>query len=133
MITRNELPPNTAATKAAHQPVYLRSHKIAYPKPQIQPHVTEIMTEVGVNINRLVMPTADNVAKMDALILAATNLYDLKRANDKLDQDLRVAKERLGLRNSGDAMDVDDHVDGRAQSVISTKSGRARNRLVRSL
>lgn len=83
-------------------------------------------------------------------------LVESKKVLDKLEYDIQVAKKRLGIRNSedregggvggkgkgvgiGSAMDVDEGDadadaeaeeesvrDGRAQSIVSTKSARSR-------
>lgn len=73
---------------------------------------------------------------------ATTNLVELKRVLDKVNQDIEVLKARLDLREGGggdgssvvDAMDLDDRAEtvepegdsGRAQSVLSARSTRSR-------
>jgi len=62
------------------------------------------------------MPTRDNVAQLEALLDATTHLIEAKRQVDKVDYDIQVLKNRLGLREQsqsgegreGDAMDLDD-------------------------
>lgn len=93
------------------------------------------------------MPTRDNCLQLDSLIDATTALVEAKRLMDKLDFDIRVAKTRLGMRdsqgaegegegeaegNNGDSMDVDEGNEGgegeggRAESVLSARSARSR-------
>jgi len=94
------------------------------------------------------MPTRDNVAQLEALLDATTHLIEAKRQVDKVDYDIQVLKNRLGLREQsqsgegreGDAMDLDDvqtigdgeepeGEDGRGQSVMSARSGRSRKQV----
>jgi len=94
------------------------------------------------------MPTRDNVAQLEALLDATTHLIEAKRQVDKVDYDIQVLKNRLGLREQsqsgegreGDAMDLDDvqtigdgeepeGEDGREQSVMSARSGRSRKQV----
>lgn len=86
------------------------------------------------------MPTRDNCLQLEGLLDATVALLDTKKAVDKVEYDINVAKSRLGMRESadkdaGDAMDIDDGAseragdDGRAQSVLSTKSGRGRKQV----
>ena len=64
----------------------------------------------------------------------------MKKVADRVDQEIRTAKMRLGMRESetpGETpMDVDEDVqapdtpgEGRAQSVVSTRSGRSRRQV----
>ncbi|KAI6130360.1 hypothetical protein EDD16DRAFT_1689708 [Pisolithus croceorrhizus] len=130
-------PPASATTKTTHVPVHLRSLKLLNLKGTIAQKVTEALEEIGFKYPpRLVMPTRENCAKTESLLGATTALIDTKRIVDKVDQDIRVLRARLGLRESevtdGDAresmqMDIDEskdgsankegEVDGRAQSV----------------
>nr|VWO97275.1 N/A [Ganoderma boninense] len=141
-----------SSTKAAHVPVHLRSYKLAQPKTAIAPRVCQLLGELGISHSRLVMPTRDNLAKFASLIDAAQQLVEIKKAVDKHEQDIKVSKARLAILRGenpgggdGDAlgtpvpMDVDDgadaegEVDGRAQSVMSTRSTRSRKQGRRSM
>lgn len=105
------------------------------------------MGELGVSHTRLVMPTKENSAKLESLLEAAGTLVETKKQVDRIEQEIKVAMERLGKSSEGgdedDGMDVDDNDndgngggegdgdgegepngDGRAQSVVSTRSGR---------
>ncbi|CAK5265766.1 unnamed protein product [Mycena citricolor] len=143
-ITRQDLSSSSAnVTKAAHQPAFLRSFRMPYPKSNIAPKVTQILTELGVSHTRLVMPTLANITALENLMDAASTLVETKKVVDKVDYDIQVMKSRLGMQESAptktedmdDAtMDVDDAdgeidaegEDGRAQSVVSTRSARSR-------
>lgn len=149
-IVRTDVPTAATATKAAHQPAYLRSFKLPTPKAAIAPKVTLALSELGISHSRLVMPTRENVTQFESLLDATTALIEIKRLIDKADYDIKVARNRLGLREKShslgdgetkvendDAMDVDytqgdgdgdieEGDDGRGQSVVSTKSGRSR-------
>ncbi len=144
-IVRTEVDQTSSSTKAAHVPVHLRSYKVAQPKAALAPRVSQLLGELGISHTRLVMPTRDNLAKFAALIDAAQQLVEIKKAVDKHDQDIQTTKARLAaLRGEtveeGDApetpMDVDDGAahadgegDGRAQSVMSTRSARSRRQV----
>lgn len=139
------MPPSTGpVTKAAHQPVYLRSYKLPAPKPTAAAKVAQALGELGISHTRLVMPTRDNCAQLESLLEATAALVEIKKVVDKVEQDIRVLKMRLANRDSegaedgvgtGDAaptpMDVDEgndgegEDDGRAQSVVSTRSTRS--------
>lgn len=148
-ILRTDVPTTATATKAAHQPAYLRSFKLPTPKAAIAPKVTLALSELGISHSRLVMPTRENVAQFEALLDSTTTLIETKRLVDKADYDIKVSRNRLGLREksqsvdgetkieNSDAMDVDftqgdgngdieEGDDGRGQSVVSTKSDRSR-------
>ncbi len=97
--------------------------------------------------NRLVMPTEGNVVKLTALVDSAIQLLEVKKVLDKTEYDIKVLKERLGMREStvveGDdsasvadgASDIvmldEGAVDelGRSQSVVSTRSTRSRKQV----
>ncbi|KAF4601990.1 swr complex subunit [Pleurotus pulmonarius] len=162
-IIRTDLPPNVQATKAAHHPAFMRSFKLPYPKAALAPRINQIFAELGINNTRLVMPTRDNCARLEGLMESISALVESKKILDKLEYDIQVAKKRLGIRNSedreggggggkgkgvsvGSAMDVDEGDadadaeaeeesvrDGRAQSIVSTKSARSRRPTRRSM
>ncbi|KAF9821192.1 hypothetical protein IEO21_00800 [Rhodonia placenta] len=141
-IYRTEVPPTTTSTtKASHQAAYLRSYKLPQPKITSAAKVAQVLGEIGISHGRLVMPTRDNCVQLESLLEAATALVETKKVVDKVEQDIRVLKARLGKRESegaedsfgtGEAaptpMDVDEveaEADGRAQSVVSTRSARS--------
>lgn len=148
-IQRTEVPATTSTTtKSAHVPVYLRSYKLPQSKSPSAAKVAQVLGELGISHTRLVMPTRENCAQLENLQEAATALVDTKKVVDKVEQDIRIMKARLGQQESGggeegDAaptpMDVDDgndaegEVDGRAQSVVSTRSTRSRRPSRRSM
>lgn len=127
-------------------PVHLRSFKLPVPKPTIAPKVTQALAELGITYSRLVMPTRENCSQLESLLDATTALIETKKVVDRVEQDIRVLKARLGIRESQSAdrdpkestpMDVDESKEvrdaegeGRAQSVVSARSGRSR-KLVR--
>jgi len=115
------------------------------------------MAELGIPHVRLVMPTRENCAQLESLLDATSALVETKKVVDRVDQEIRILKARLGRKASegsadaeadpdadGDAdadgetntgtgtgaatpMNVDDGEGdpGRAQSVVSTRSGRS--------
>ncbi|KAF7792812.1 hypothetical protein EIP86_003911 [Pleurotus ostreatoroseus] len=138
--------PQTAltTTKAAHQPVFLRSYKLPVPKSSTAPKITAALSELGVRSDRLVMPTKDNCGLLESLLDATSSLVEMKKQMDRLDHEIRVAQERLAARNAegnedhaeGD-MEVDEDADAdaegvevtgedtREQSVVSARSARS--------
>lgn len=48
--------------------------------------------EMGINTQRLVMPTRANLEAFDAVLQAAGGLVDMKRQLDRVDQDLRTLR-----------------------------------------
>ncbi|CAA7260037.1 unnamed protein product [Cyclocybe aegerita] len=157
-IIRTETLSAAIATKAAHQPAYLRSFKLPAPKAAIAPKVTQALAELGISHTRLVMPTRENALLLDSLIEATTTLVETKRAYDKAEYEIQVLENRLGLREKsqpaegaegkiegGAGMDVNDAQvgkeveetdgeDGRAQSILSARSGgRSRKHARRSM
>ncbi|KDQ64226.1 hypothetical protein JAAARDRAFT_187584 [Jaapia argillacea MUCL 33604] len=102
-IYRMTPPPSaTTSTKSAHTIVYLRGLKLPYPKPvALLPKVSAALAELGINSTRLVMPTKDNCEKLEQLMDATLGLIEVKRAVDRVEQEIRVMKLRLGI-NTGD-------------------------------
>ncbi|KAI0355387.1 hypothetical protein OH77DRAFT_1424874 [Trametes cingulata] len=144
--------PDPTANKAPHTIAHLRSSKIPLPKPASAiPRIAQVLNEVGISYNRLVMPTRDNIARLEQLHLSANQVVEKKKALDKVEQDLRTAKARLAAirgeapeEGTGEAAaatpmeveegaDAESVVDGRAQSVMSTKSTRSRRQARRSM
>jgi DNA methyltransferase 1-associated protein 1 len=133
--------------------VHLRSFKLPAPKAALLPKVAQALTELGINHTRLVMPTRENCARLELLIEATTALIDTKKVVDRVEQDIRVLRVRLGRASEGaeedgkegtpmevdggaeagadaDAdADAEGEVDGRAQSILSTRSGRGRKQV----
>ena len=141
-IVRTDVPTSATVTKAAHQPAYLRSFKLPTPKAAIAPKVTLALSELGISHSRLVMPTRENVVQLESLLDATTVLIEIKRLVDKADYDIKVSRNRLGLREKSqsvgdgepkmendDAMDIDytqgddiEEGDERGESVVSGRS-----------
>ena len=118
------------STKAAHTAAYVRSYKIPVAKASMAQRVQEIMAELGLSAGRLVMPTAGNVAQMESLMDAIYVLIDAKKAVDKVEMDIKTAKERLSMRGSEGADEGGDQLlHSRSQSVAS---GRGRKQARRS-
>lgn len=52
--------------------------------------VVELLHESGIATQRAVMPTRDNLDMYEKLLHAATNLVDMKRQVDRVDQEIRT-------------------------------------------
>lgn len=122
----------------------MRSFKLPVPKAAIAPKVTQALAELGISLTRLVMPTRDNVAQLESLLEATMALIEMKRVVDKVDYDIEVLRAQLGLKEGQEnensmteGMDVDEKIvdseagkDGRAQSIVSVRSGRGSRKQV---
>ncbi|KAF7332045.1 Myb-like domain-containing protein [Mycena kentingensis (nom. inval.)] len=138
-ITRSEPPPPGVSVKSSHQPAFLRTFKIPYPKSTVAQKVIQAMTELGVSNTRLVMPTMANITHLENVMDAAASLVETKKNVDRVEFEIEMLQGRLGMQTGGpktedgggtDAMEVDDAdgeaEDGRAQSVVSTRSRKQR-------
>jgi DNA methyltransferase 1-associated protein 1 len=148
-IIRTDVPSSGIATKAAHQPAYLRTFKIPVMKTAVQQKVQEAVAELGLSSSRLVIPTRENVAQLDATLEAMLALLETKRLVEKAEYDIQVLKKQLGLREQSAADgkgtisgmegvhvdyapkggDVVGEIPGeneRSQSVLSVRSARSR-------
>lgn len=81
-----------ASKHPVHQPAHLRSSKMPTPKPNTAIRVTELLSEMGLNIHRLVMPTRSNLDALDGVLHAAAALVDMKRQVDRVEQEIRTVK-----------------------------------------
>jgi len=84
--------PNTshlAAKHPPHVPAYLRSSKLPVPRSTVILRINELMAELGVETQRLVMPTRNNLEALDGVLVAGAALCDMKRQVDRVEQDLR--------------------------------------------
>lgn len=118
-IHRTDVPANSATTtKAAHQPVYLRSYKIPAARSTHQQRVAQVLSELGLRHDRLVMPTHENCAALEQLLSAASALVETKKVVDRVDQEIRILQARLNEREGGTAEgDEGAGVDGGADNA----------------
>ena len=110
------------------------------------PKIAQALAELRISHTRLVMPTRENSAQLESLLEATSALVETKKLVDKAEYDIKVLKARLGDRGSEGAdtgigdlepMDADGGTaggngeadDGRAPSVVSTRSGRSRKQV----
>jgi DNA methyltransferase 1-associated protein 1 len=86
--------PSVSATKAAlHPSVSLRSSRIQQPKQAVATKVAAALSELGISTH-LIMPPKLNVERLDSLQAALAQLVDLKKNNDRIEQEIRVVKKR---------------------------------------
>lgn len=140
-ILRTSDSTSLSSTKTAHQAVFLRSGKLPYPKAPLSQKITQALLELRVSPTRLVMPTRENVASLEILLDATTAMVEQKRVVDRVEQEIRTLKMRLGIPvddeitnadaegevETADAVQNFEEQDaaeggGRAQSVLSTRS-----------
>jgi DNA methyltransferase 1-associated protein 1 len=101
-----------SATKAAHTPVFLRSYKLPTVRAAVQPRVTQVLTELGLRTDRLVMPTQENVQQLELLLNAASALVETRKVVERVEQEIRVVKERLALKEGTAGGDEEGDGDG---------------------
>lgn len=128
--------PQLSATKAMHKPVTLRSSLIPIPKAPVLSKINTILTDLGIHPSRLVMPTAANIERMEALQQAAGGLADMKRLLDKVEQDVKNLKTKLRGESEAAETDAGGAGDGdRAQTgdrEMSTSTAQGDKRVSRS-
>lgn len=90
--------PGASSTKSAHQPAFLRSYKLPTVRAAVQPRVAQALSELGLRTDRLVMPTLENVQLLEQLLNAAVALVETRKVVEKVEQDIRVMKERIALK-----------------------------------
>ena len=118
-------------------------------KTAVQQKVQEAVAELGLSSSRLVIPTRENVAQLDAMLEAMLALLETKRLVEKAEYDIQVLKKRLGLREQsiaggkgtisgtesvhvdyaprgGDVAGETPGENERSQSVLSVRSARSR-------
>lgn len=71
----------------------VRSSRIAQPKPAVLNKVAAAITELGISTH-LIMPTKQNIDKLDQLQAALGTMVELKKATDRIEAELRVATKR---------------------------------------
>lgn len=62
------------------------------PKASAAIRITELLVELGLNPQRLTMPTRANLEAFDGVLQAAGALVDMKRQMDRVDQELRTLR-----------------------------------------
>ncbi|KAG8846154.1 swr complex subunit [Tulasnella sp. 330] len=128
--------PQLSATKAAHRAVHLRSSLIPVPKAAALARINGIISETGLHPGKLVMPTAANIERMEALQAAAGGLADMKRLVDKVEQEVKILKARLRGASEAEETDMGGGGDGeRGQTMdreMSSSTGLGDKRLRRS-
>ncbi|KAM0755956.1 hypothetical protein T439DRAFT_320655 [Meredithblackwellia eburnea MCA 4105] len=89
--------PSVSATKATLYPsVSVRSSRVTQPKPTNLTKVHAALTELGIS-HYLVMPTKANVEKLDGLQAALGQLVELKKANDRIESEMRMVRKKKDL------------------------------------
>jgi DNA methyltransferase 1-associated protein 1 len=87
--------PNTshlAAKHPPHVPAFVRSTKLPVPRSSAILRINELMEELGVETQRLVMPTRGNLDALDGVLVAGAALVDMKRQVDRVEQELRTLR-----------------------------------------
>ncbi|KAH8094905.1 hypothetical protein BXZ70DRAFT_1009849 [Cristinia sonorae] len=123
-IVRSEVPANS--NKSSHIPVFFRTLKTPIPRSAVASKVAQLMGELQICHTRLVMPTRENNAKLESLLEAASSLVETKKLVDKVELDIRVARERLGMvsENGGESGGWEEsNVAGRSASAGAEGSG----------
>ncbi|CED84272.1 swr1-complex protein 4 [Phaffia rhodozyma] len=82
-----------------HQPVYLRSTRLPIPaKPNLAEPIFALLNDLRPPVplpGKLTMPTRGSQEKMDGLMAAAMGLVEMKRAVDKVEEEVRMLNIKL--------------------------------------
>lgn len=77
------------------------------PKANAATRIMEVLREMGINSQRLVMPTRDNLDMLSTVLQAASGLIDMKRQVDRVEQELRtLSAQKEGFVPGPAARDV---------------------------
>lgn len=86
-----------SATKALPYPsISLRSSRLPAPKASVAQRVTTALAELSIS-TKLILPTKDNVDKLDALQGALGGLVEMKKMVDRAEGELRMMRKRKEL------------------------------------
>ena len=97
-IERHPLP-SMSATKALPYPsISLRSARLPAPKASVAQRVATALTELSIS-TKLILPTKENVDKLDALQTALGGLVEMKKMVDRAEGELRMMRKRKELLN----------------------------------
>jgi DNA methyltransferase 1-associated protein 1 len=66
-------------------------------KQQALVRIQQILQELEINSSRLVMPTKENIEHMEKLITVCQQLADARKTLEKLEDELRSQKIKMGL------------------------------------
>lgn len=66
-------------------------------KQQTLVRIQQILQELEINSSRLVMPTKENIELMEKLITVCQQLADARKTLEKLEDELRAQKIKMGL------------------------------------
>lgn len=119
--------PSVSAPKASQYPsVSLRSSRISAPKQSVANKVTTALTELGLSTN-LVMPTKSNVERVESLQNVLVQLFDLKKAVDRCEGELRTLKKRREIQLEGnEEIKIEETDTRRGTREASVKSARTK-------
>ncbi|KIO31111.1 hypothetical protein M407DRAFT_221649 [Tulasnella calospora MUT 4182] len=121
-LTQPTAPLTTSSlTTKTHKPVHFRSSLIPQPKSSLKQKVNAAIQEMGVHPERLVMPTAANLEKLEGLQAAAGGLLDMKKALDRVEQEIRINKARL--RGGSEAGETDADGTGETDRGRTDREG----------
>ncbi|PWZ00992.1 hypothetical protein BCV70DRAFT_199353 [Testicularia cyperi] len=96
--TASSLPPTTTnpSNLVSGHGVYLRSSRMLAPRPNLVLKTTQTLAESAPPVGpRLIFPTARNVEKWENLIGAVTTSLEMKKQLDRVNQELRIARQRI--------------------------------------
>lgn len=111
--------------------VAVRSSRLAPVKSGIAQKVAAALTETGLSTH-LIMPTKTNIAKLDDLQAALSQMIELKKAVDRIQGEIRlVRKKKMQLLGQEEPVikgedDDGDRAANRVREVVSPISEHAR-------
>ena len=101
--TASTLPPVTTnpSNPTSGHGVYLRSSRMLAPRPNLVLKTTQTLAEGEPPVGpRLIFPTAKNVEKWENLIGAVTTGLELRKQLERVNVELRIAKQRIAAAQS---------------------------------
>lgn len=110
-VERHPAPSVSAVKATLHPSVSLRSSRIIQPKQAVLSKVQAALAELKISTH-LIMPTRANVERLDALQAALAQVVDLKKAVDRIEQEIRVVRKRkeaiTGIATDGTTIKEED-------------------------
>ena len=95
-IERHPLPSLSATKSLPYPSISLRSARIPAPKPSVAQRVATALAELAIS-TKLILPTKENVDRLDALQTALGGLVEMKKMVDRAEGELGMMRKRKEL------------------------------------
>ncbi|GAA5866151.1 hypothetical protein JCM3774_004099 [Rhodotorula dairenensis] len=122
-IERHPIPTGIAPKASGAPPSVTRSGRLAPVKSGLAAKVTAALAETGLSTS-LIMPTKGNIAKLDDLQAALSQMLELKKAIDRVQGEIRVHKKKRAqlLGEEEPAIKGEDEDDSKGQANRNKRS-----------